>query len=106
MYKQIQKLDDIDSLQGIVDIVESSGSFEVSETTFDFDLCGLQVETLDAIRTFLDTACTAATWEGWGKEGLGGVGEVEKWGNRRMGPVYVGGMFLKRVSLLEVIIDF
>ena len=61
MYKQIQKLDDIDSLQGIVDIVESSGSFEVSETTFDFDLCGLQVETLDAIRTFLDTACTAAT---------------------------------------------
>ena len=57
MYKQIKELEDIDSLQGIVDIVESSGSFVVSETTFDFDLCGLQVETLEAIQHFLDTAC-------------------------------------------------
>jgi len=58
MYKRITKLEDIDSLQSIVDIVESSGSFEITDTTFNFDLCGLGTETLDAIQQFLET-CTS-----------------------------------------------
>ena len=54
MYKRINDLKDGDSLQKIVDIVESSGAFEITQTTFDFDLCVLDSVTLDSIKQFLD----------------------------------------------------
>ena len=54
LYKRINELQDGDTLQKIVDIVEHSGTFELTSTTFDFDLCILDSVTLESIKQFLD----------------------------------------------------
>ena len=42
-----------DKLQRIMDVVKSSGIYEFSETTFDFDLCALDSETIRQIQQCL-----------------------------------------------------
>ena len=53
LYKKLNDIEDSDSLQKIVDIVENSGSFEISSTEFEFDLCVLDAHTLNAIKQFI-----------------------------------------------------
>ena len=53
LWRRISTTEDRDTLQKIVDIVESTGKFEVTDSTFDFDLCCLDNETVDRLRESL-----------------------------------------------------
>ena len=50
LWRRISTTEDRDTLQRIVDIVESTGKFEVTDSTFDFDLCCLDSDTIDKLR--------------------------------------------------------
>ena len=50
LWRRISTTEDRDTLQRIVDIVESTGKFEVTDSTFDFDLCLLDSDTIDKLR--------------------------------------------------------
>lgn len=55
LYRRISQVDDNDTLQEIVDIVERSGLFEITTTTFDFDLQYLDSDTINLLqRYFVD----------------------------------------------------
>lgn len=54
MYKKINNIENTDALQQLVDIVENTGTFEISSTTFEFDLCVLDTTSLNAIKHVLD----------------------------------------------------
>lgn len=53
LWRRISTTEDRETLQKIVDIVESTGKFEVTDSTFDFDLCCLDSETIDKLRESL-----------------------------------------------------
>ncbi|XP_065059758.1 protein AF-9-like [Rhopilema esculentum] len=53
LWKRISTTEDRDTLQRIVDIVESTGKFEVTDSTFDFDLCCLDTDTIEKLRESL-----------------------------------------------------
>ena len=55
LQQKIANLNDKKELQRIVDVVESSGSYQMSSTTFDFDLCTLDVQTIRRIQHCLST---------------------------------------------------
>ena len=55
LQQKIANLNDKKELQRIVDVVESSGSYQMSSTTFDFDLCTLDVQTIRRIQQCLST---------------------------------------------------
>lgn len=54
LHMKISGLQDSNILQGIVDIVESSGKFDINFSTFDFDLSTLEEETISEIKYFLE----------------------------------------------------
>lgn len=54
LHMKIGGLQDSNILQGIVDIVESSGKFDINSFTFDFDLSTLEEGTISEIICFLE----------------------------------------------------
>lgn len=55
IFTKITHSQDTNILQGVVDIVEATGDYEISTSTFDFDLYGLNNDTLFAIKKYLQT---------------------------------------------------
>ena len=55
IFTKITHSQDTNILQGVVDIVEATGDYEISTSTFDFDLYGLNTDTLFAIKKYLQT---------------------------------------------------
>ena len=53
LYEQIMNCEDSDNLQKVVDIIENTGLYKVSEKTFEFDLCYLEKATLRKIQKCL-----------------------------------------------------
>ena len=53
IYNKLNSIEDSDVLQKIVDIVEDTGTFEITPSTFDFDLCRLDSNTINTIKTCL-----------------------------------------------------
>lgn len=54
LYKRLVALKDSTVLQKIVDILEGSGRFEITETTLDFDLCALDKSTIKKIENSIN----------------------------------------------------
>ena len=54
MFTKISESQDSNILQGIVDIVEATGDYMITSSTFDFDLCTLNNDTLVSIKQYLE----------------------------------------------------
>jgi len=54
LHKQLNSLQDPQQLQEIVNIIEQTGLYNLTASTFDFDLCKLDNETLDKLRKFVE----------------------------------------------------
>jgi len=54
MFSKISESQDSNILQGIVDIVEATGDYMITSSTFDFDLCTLNNDTLVSIKQYLE----------------------------------------------------
>ena len=52
---KITNLNDKKEIQRIVDVVERSGSYNISSTSFDFDLCTLDTNTIRRIQQCLSS---------------------------------------------------
>jgi len=59
LHTKIMEIKDSNVLQGIVDIVEASELYEISSTTFDFDLCKLDGEMVVNIKQYLEEKSVA-----------------------------------------------
>ena len=53
LQQKIANLNDKKEIQRIVNVVESSGSYQISSSTFDFDLCSLDSGTIRRIQQCL-----------------------------------------------------
>lgn len=54
LYKRLVALKDSSLLQRIADILETTGRFELTETTLDFDLCSLDKTTIKKIESSIN----------------------------------------------------
>ena len=54
LHKQLNELQDPQQLQEIVNIIEQTGLFNLTSTTFDFDLCKLDDTTLNKLVKFVE----------------------------------------------------
>lgn len=54
LHKQLNSLQDPTQLQEIVNIIEQTGLYNLTASTFDFDLCKLDNDTLDKLRKFVE----------------------------------------------------
>lgn len=54
LYKRLVALKDSNLLQRIADILETTGRFELTETTLDFDLCSLDKTTIKKIESSIN----------------------------------------------------
>ena len=54
LHKQLNSLQDPQQLQDIVNIIEQTGLYNLTASTFDFDLCKLDNDTLDKLRKFVE----------------------------------------------------
>lgn len=54
LQRRIGLLDNTDEVQRLVDLVEESGQFEITEETFDFDLCALDRRTIQRLQQFFN----------------------------------------------------
>ena len=54
LHKQLNSLQDPQQLQEIVNIIEQTGLFNLTASTFDFDLCKLDDATLDKLVNFVE----------------------------------------------------
>ena len=54
LHKQLNSLQDPQQLQEIVNIIEQTGLYNLTASTFDFDLCKLDNDTLDKLRKFVE----------------------------------------------------
>lgn len=59
LYKRLVALKDSNLLQRIADILETTGRFELTETTLDFDLCSLDKTTIKKIESSINR------WSKW-----------------------------------------
>lgn len=56
LHRQLNSLQDPQQLQDIVNIIEQTGLYNLTASTFDFDLCKLDNDTLDKLRKFVEPA--------------------------------------------------
>lgn len=54
MHKQLNSLQDPQQLQEIVNIIEQTGQYNLTASTFDFDLCKLDDHTLTKLKRFME----------------------------------------------------
>ena len=54
LYKQLNSLQDPQQLQEIVNIIEQTGLYNLTASTFDFDLCKLDDGTLSKLLKFVE----------------------------------------------------
>ncbi len=54
LHKRLNSLQDPTQLQEIVNIIEQTGLYNLTASTFDFDLCKLDNDTLDKLRKFVE----------------------------------------------------
>ena len=54
LHRQLNDLQDPQQLQEIVNIIEQTGLFNLTSTTFDFDLCKLDDTTLNKLVKFVE----------------------------------------------------
>ena len=59
LHKQLNSLQDPQLLQEIVNIIEQTGLYNLTASTFDFDLCKLDDITLSKLSKFVDPASTS-----------------------------------------------
>ncbi|XP_072167152.1 uncharacterized protein [Diadema setosum] len=53
LHKRLMKLTDRDKLQQVVDLIGETGSFKVTDKTFDFDLCSLDKTTIKKLQEYV-----------------------------------------------------
>lgn len=56
LHKQLNSLQDPQQLQEIVNIIEQTGLYNLTASTFDFDLCKLDDQTLNKLVKFVEPA--------------------------------------------------
>ena len=54
MHKHLNSLQDPQQLQEIVNIIEQTGQYNLTASTFDFDLCKLDDHTLNKLKRFME----------------------------------------------------
>ena len=54
LHKHLNSLQDPQRLQEIVNIIEQTGQYNLTQSTFDFDLCKLDDHTLSKLSKFMD----------------------------------------------------
>lgn len=54
LHKHLNSLQDPQRLQEIVNIIEQTGQYNLTQSTFDFDLCKLDDHTLNKLSKFMD----------------------------------------------------
>lgn len=54
LYRRLVSLKDSSLLQRVADILETTGRFELTETTLDFDLCALDKSTIKKIESSIN----------------------------------------------------
>ena len=59
MHKQLNALQDPQQLQEIVNIIEQTGQYNLTASTFDFDLCKLDDHTLTKLKRFMNPSSTS-----------------------------------------------
>ena len=59
LHKHLNSLQDPQRLQEIVNIIEQTGQYNLTQSTFDFDLCKLDDHTLNKLSKFMDTSNTS-----------------------------------------------
>jgi YEATS domain-containing protein 1/3 len=55
LHKHLNSLQDPQRLQEIVNIIEQTGQYNLTQTTFDFDLCKLDDHTLNKLSKFMES---------------------------------------------------
>ncbi|XP_062373160.1 protein AF-9 [Sardina pilchardus] len=59
LHKRLMALRERHILQQIVNLIEETGHFHITNTTFDFDLCSLDRPTVRKLQSYLDTSGTS-----------------------------------------------
>lgn len=56
LHKRLMTLREGHILQQIVNLIEETGHFHITNTTFDFDLCSLDRSTVRKLQSYLETS--------------------------------------------------
>lgn len=59
LHKRLMALRERHILQQIVNLIEETGHFHITNTTFDFDLCSLDKPTVRKLQSYLETSGTS-----------------------------------------------
>uniref|UniRef100_A0A8C6ZTD7 AF-9 ANC1 homology domain-containing protein n=1 Tax=Nothoprocta perdicaria TaxID=30464 RepID=A0A8C6ZTD7_NOTPE len=59
LHRRLMTLRERHVLQQIVNLIEETGHFHITNTTFDFDLCSLDKTTVRKLQSYLETSGTS-----------------------------------------------
>nr|2LM0_A Chain A, AF4/FMR2 family member 1/Protein AF-9 chimera [Homo sapiens] len=59
LHRRLMTLRERHILQQIVNLIEETGHFHITNTTFDFDLCSLDKTTVRKLQSYLETSGTS-----------------------------------------------
>ncbi|KAG5845487.1 hypothetical protein ANANG_G00139660 [Anguilla anguilla] len=59
LHRRLMALRERHILQQIVNLIEETGHFHITNTTFDFDLCSLDKTTVRKLQSYLETSGTS-----------------------------------------------
>ena len=57
LQKRLMSMTDRDLLQQVVNVIEETGMYKISDATFDFDLCCLDITTVKKLQVCLEMTC-------------------------------------------------
>jgi len=60
LQKQLMSVADDDTLEKLTTIIEETGKFSITDDTFDFDLCRLDINTVNKLKHFMANLATVA----------------------------------------------
>lgn len=65
LHRRLMTLRERHILQQIVNLIEETGHFHITNTTFDFDLCSLDKTTVRKLQSYLETSGTSWGYNNW-----------------------------------------
>lgn len=65
LHRRLMTLRERHILQQIVNLIEETGHFHITNTTFDFDLCSLDKTTVRKLQSYLETSGTSWGYNSW-----------------------------------------
>ena len=57
LQRRLMGMTDRDLVQQVVNVIEETGMYKISDATFDFDLCSLDINTVKKLQVCLEMAC-------------------------------------------------